>query len=799
VGSTLPLEPWHQHVRLDNSTLLILLKSGKLALLEVVSDTSGEVIIDHSDRLPKFAEEVYALAAFQEADEFPHQVFLLSDEAVQLWRLGENAFDTIGLPPEEDAGPAADMSVTVDAGGIWLATRGHGLWRHYFSDNDGEGPWTTYDERDDLPSSFIEAIISRDKNRAVIFTQAGPVTGEKTGREWRFVRPSSVQGISTGEVRDGVLFELGIARAVALATDNGVTIARWSPGATSTDEPQQWTQLNRDTGLLDNDVWTLQWDNAGQRLWVGSKSEVTAVKLEAENNGTVQARERESVTTADGLQISGGVIAISVDRGGNEAWILTNGDDFNLYRWRRGEEQVIAADSFILANVEEAKLGPAVDDSPPQVLLRDRDGDWSVWDLASFIRPKLEAPDEFWRFRSRLELESLDPRLEEIDGWEVTYAHDRVDGSWSERGWGPPIDLWGPSENNSLIARLKSKHEPTVEYRTVTEISSIQTSTTRVARLVFLGLALLLPLITAAWELRRRFVRARRLRGREMPYVVGEVILEPTQFFGRQELLQELRNAIATAIYALVADFRTGKTSIQHQLTDILESAKDPNYVFLPVFIDLQRFPGGDDAFFHFLGAHLVSLAQKYKVPLDVIEDLEHQTVVSEAEYDVQSFEDDLEALLEHWNAHWSPRKPIVVLQIDEIGLFENLTYGTLLQLRSVFIIQPQIKTVMTGVEIPKREEVKTSQWWNFLRQRKLESLTPDEARKLIVEPARGLFVFENQAVEDIMIEGQRQPFRLQKLCADLLKYKYSRPRLTRTITLEDFRASIKRNEDRES
>src|SRR5262249_46333230 len=131
---------------------------------------------------------------------------------------------------------------------------------------------------------------------------------------------------------------------------------------------------------------------------------------------------------------------------------------------------------------------------------------------------------------------------------------------------------------------------------------SLQSVALRWTRLTLFGLALGVPLSVAARSFRVWAARRSRLRNREVPYVVGEAIRDPARFFGRQEILHALRNEIASRSFALVGTFRTGKTSIQHQLTRMLKEVNDPNHKYLPVFIDLQRFTGDDANFFHFLG-----------------------------------------------------------------------------------------------------------------------------------------------------------------------------------------------------
>ncbi len=780
------LQPWVQHARVSDSTLLVLHDTGTLSRIELAADPSGEPAIELLDESHGFPAKVHGLAALSSDRELT--IFLLGEHGIHRWHPAGRTFEEpLLLPPAQDLGPSSEVALAASAGGIWLGTASHGLFHRPLS-ADAAAPWAPYDVLDGLPSSSISAVVPVGRNRATVFTSQGPVNADMEGEEWRFSQPGAAQGIRGQEARAGVLFELGEARTVALATEEGVALARFPAG---TGTGAVYRHLGTAGGLLGNDVRTLEWHPDRQELWAGTASGVTVARLEVDGEGGVRATDARSLrTTAPVIEI----------RAGRErrAWILQRGDDLNLLRWDRRErtpagaadaaDAVFSADPFLLANTSAARLGPA-GDGVPSLLLQDDGGDWSVWHLGHMVRPRLRVESYFFAYSAGIEVASLDPDLQDSRRWRVEYSIGGED-SWSSRPWRLPVDLWAGSGPRRLLARVVSAADPTLEYRATAAIPTRNTRA-RALRLGLLALVLLPSLAGGVWATRRRARNRQRLRRREVPYVAGGAIVEGSRFFGRQELLQELRNALAGTSYALVGDYRIGKTSIQHQLLQLLEATKDPSHVYLPVFIDLQKLTGGDDGFFHFLGESLVRLARRHDVPGEIVEDLDHRRAATKKDYDLVAFEEDLKVLLEHWQGRFSPRRPVVVLLIDEIGLLGELEYGTLLQLRSVFVSEPGIKTVMTGVEVPQQDEVKTSQWWNFFRRKTVAPLTPAEARGLIEEPARGLFVFDNEAVEDIMVEARREPFRLQKLCADVLKYKYSRPRLRRTVTLQDFRASL--------
>jgi hypothetical protein len=69
--------------------------------------------------------------------------------------------------------------------------------------------------------------------------------------------------------------------------------------------------------------------------------------------------------------------------------------------------------------------------------------------------------------------------------------------------------------------------------------------------------------------------------------------------------------------------------------------------------------------------------------------------------------------------------------------------------------------------------------------------LTPAESRALILDPVRDLFRYAEDALQELMARSELKPFTLQKLCSDVLRYKYEAGRLRRRITLADVQAAL--------
>jgi len=193
-------------------------------------------------------------------------------------------------------------------------------------------------------------------------------------------------------------------------------------------------------------------------------------------------------------------------------------------------------------------------------------------------------------------------------------------------------------------------------------------ASTRVMRLVT---SIGLPVVATgvlAWRFVRRHRRNACVRNKPMPYVAGPAVSDPNQFGVRRALLNRLCNYAAGSNRALVGEWRIGKTSLQLQLTRLLESADDPAYVFFPLFVDLHKL--GDDAqarFFKMLGRALFRKARERGVPDSILDDLDYCDASGDQDstggargdgqagenppddYSLLSLENDLHALRKHW------------------------------------------------------------------------------------------------------------------------------------------------------
>ncbi len=86
---------------------------------------------------------------------------------------------------------------------------------------------------------------------------------------------------------------------------------------------------------------------------------------------------------------------------------------------------------------------------------------------------------------------------------------------------------------------------------------------------------------------------------------------------------------------------------------------------------------------------------------------------------------------------------------------------------------------VVAGVHISKEWERLESPWYNLFLEMELPPLSREEAARLIREPVKGVYSYEDEAVEAIWEYSQGHPQRVQQLCLEavnrLLREKRSR------------------------
>ncbi|NIN70243.1 MAG: hypothetical protein GTO63_37305, partial [Anaerolineae bacterium] len=122
-----------------------------------------------------------------------------------------------------------------------------------------------------------------------------------------------------------------------------------------------------------------------------------------------------------------------------------------------------------------------------------------------------------------------------------------------------------------------------------------------------------------------------------------------------------------------------------------------------------------------------------------------------------------------------------LILLLDEVDVMNRYDQLVQQQLRRIFMktFARNLGAVVAGVHISKEWERLESPWYNLFLEMELPPLSREEAVRLIKEPVKGVYSYEDEAVEAIWEYSQGHPQLVQQLCLEavnrLLQEKRSR------------------------
>lgn len=313
--------------------------------------------------------------------------------------------------------------------------------------------------------------------------------------------------------------------------------------------------------------------------------------------------------------------------------------------------------------------------------------------------------------------------------------------------------------------------------------------------------ALLLVALASFLYVSQEIVRSTR-RAREAirrgfnPFVSGEPVRRADMFFGREELLQRIVDSLHENSIMIYGERRIGKTSLLYQLRDRLRELDDPEYWFVPVYIDLEGIP--EEEFFHFLMDEL--LLELYTLPganeeiRPHLQDLLVHTKRAKA-YTYRDFMRDLRKVVEILEAyaqkHHPGKKLRIILLLDEMDVISEYSRTTQQQLRRIFMQNQPIGAVVAGIRISREWDRVESPWFNLFVEFELLPFTREEAIALLTEPVEGYYSWDPAALEFVIEKSEGRPFRLQQYALEAVNHMLEEGR--RTITLEDVEAAHER------
>ncbi len=262
------------------------------------------------------------------------------------------------------------------------------------------------------------------------------------------------------------------------------------------------------------------------------------------------------------------------------------------------------------------------------------------------------------------------------------------------------------------------------------------------------------------------------------PYIAGAPVRNEKMFYGREKLLQRLTNTLPNNSLMLHGPRRIGKTSLLHQLQKRLETLALPEYDYVPVFIDLQGVR--EERFFHTL---MQDILEACRARIEASVDF----TVSR-EYSSREFSVALKDVLAQLQAR-TQKKLKLVLLLDEVDTLNAYSARVNQQLRGIFMksFAENLVAVLAGSYIRKQWESEGSPWYNFFEEIAVPPLEASEARALIRGPVSGIFSYEPEALEQIIVLSKCEPYRIQRLCVNVINRLIEAKR--RRATLQDVQA----------
>jgi len=261
---------------------------------------------------------------------------------------------------------------------------------------------------------------------------------------------------------------------------------------------------------------------------------------------------------------------------------------------------------------------------------------------------------------------------------------------------------------------------------------------------------------------RTRRRRREAVKRRFNPYVSGEPVTDRDMFYGRSDILGKILNTLHENSIMIHGERRIGKTSLLHQLAGELQRDNDPEYLFVPVYVDLEG--TRQELLFYALMDEIRREASRYLSEMNAL----HFDSMTGADYHDREFSRDLSQLLKELAAT-TKKKVRLILLLDEMDVMNDYDHVVQQQLRRIFMrtFAGNLGAVVAGIEISKEWDRVESPWFNLFNEIELGPISDEEARRLILEPVKGVYSFTPEAVEAIISESQGRPFYIQQHCLE--------------------------------
>ncbi len=274
-----------------------------------------------------------------------------------------------------------------------------------------------------------------------------------------------------------------------------------------------------------------------------------------------------------------------------------------------------------------------------------------------------------------------------------------------------------------------------------------------------------------ATEVVRNRRRAREAVSRGFnPFVSGEPVRREDMFFGRYDLLRRIVDTLHNNSIMIHGERRIGKTTLLYQLAARLREIEDPNFWFIPLYIDLEG--TAEESFFHFLIEEILNgvmtlpeANQELRPQLTKL--LYYHT--SDPNYTDREFSRDLRDLIERLGIYAEARHPLkqlrIILLMDEMDVMSDYSRIVQQRLRRIFMrdFAATLGAVVAGIQISKDWDRIESPWFNLFNEIELQPFNREQSVELLTQPIRGFYEYEPAALEYILEESEGKPYRLQQ------------------------------------
>lgn len=620
-------------------------------------------------------------------------------------------------------------------GSLWFGTLA-GV-AHFLPDRNGGGTigsWERFSVQDGLGAEQVShnALIVDGHDRVWVGTPAGVSRYDPTSGHWRTY--TTADGLSNNRVLSLAATPPGAEQELIWAGTADGTVSQYNA---STD---RWTTFASQTGPVFALLAT-----ADHELWIGTAGGVRRHDL---SNGLWSAYSQ-----ADGL-VANEIRVFLQDQDGT-IWIGTSA---GISGYRPSSKRPVVR--ILSVNGHKPIKGHVEVLAGEPVAIAYLGGDLVTSSERLGYRGRLSRVDRGWRIMERLQ---------------TTYPA-LAPGSYTFQ-----VQVWNAALNLSEPATVALDVVPTVNlplFGRVREALAIPLVGLLLVAMSGIG-------VSGVLISRNRRRRRQAIKRRFNPYISGEPILDSDMFYGREQILAKILNTLHENSIMIYGERRIGKTSLLHQLANQLRRAKDPEYLFVPVYVDLEGTP--QEALFHVLMEEIVQVLPDY---LQELPPLHFQRLAAE-EYDDRAFSRDLRTLLEALKA--STRKRVrLILLLDEIDVMSRYDSVVQQQMRRIFMrtFAENLGAVVAGIEISKEWDRIESPWYNLFNEIELGPIDDESARRLILEPVKGIYKFDPEAVEFIMQQSQGRPFFIQQYCLEAVNHMLAAGRSR--VTLSDVQQALR-------